>query len=92
MVLEEAARAAEESQKAARVLTKKMTISIPTDLLDELRVMTAELPGKVMPSISGLIVDSTRAVVEVMREEYNEGKPFTSSHPVKVKPGRRAGS
>ena len=86
-----ATEAAEASQKPAPVVTKKMTISMPTDLLEELRVMATELPPKQMPSISGFIVQTVRAAVEQARNDLNDGQPFESDEPVKPRTGRRPG-
>lgn len=69
----------------------KMTISIDSDLLRELRVMASTLPPALFPSISGAIVEATRELVERMRREHNEGDPFTSETAPKVRTGRRPG-
>lgn len=68
----------------------KMTISIDADLLRELRVMASTLPPVLFPSISGAIVEATRDLVERMRRDHNEGAPFTSDTPPKLRIGRRA--
>lgn len=70
----------------------KMTISIDSDLLRELRVMASTLPPALFPSISGAIVEATRELVERMRHEHNEGEPFTSETAPKVRTGRRPGT
>ena len=72
--------------------TKRMTISMPADLLEELRVMATELPPKQMPSISGFIVQTVRAAVEQARNDLNDGQPFESGETIKPRTGRRPGS
>jgi hypothetical protein len=69
----------------------KMTISIDSDLLRELRVMASTLPPALFPSISGAIVEATRDLVDRMRLEHNDGAPFTSDTKPKVRTGRRPG-
>ena len=86
---DQAAASAERDGEPRRV---KMTISMDADLLHELRVMASELPAKDFPSISGFIVGATLEAVERVREERNEGKPFESDEPPKVRTGRRPGS
>ena len=85
---DQAAATVEANETPRRV---KMTISIDENLLRELRVIASTLPPAVFPSISGAIVEATQRAVEELREAHNEGAPFTSDTPPKVRTGRRPG-
>lgn len=83
---EEAARA-EPSQNV-----RKATLTLPADLLAELRAMSVELPPKAFPSISGFAAAAIREAVERARIDHNDGKPFEREERPKVRTGRPPGS
>ena len=85
---EQAAATAAKDEKPRHV---KMTLSVPEDLLLELRVIASTLPPALFPSISGAIVEATQRAVEELREQHNEGEPFTSDTKPVVRTGRRPG-
>lgn len=93
---DQGARKAKEHAAATAVANEtprrvKMTLSVPEDLLRELRVIASTLPPAVFPSISGAIVEATQKAVEELREAHNEGEPFTSDTKPVVRTGRRPG-
>jgi len=89
----EARRKAEESAKAEPSHNvRKATLTLPTELLAELRAMSVELPPKAFPSISGFAAAAIREAVERARIDHNDGKPFEREERPKVRTGRPPGS
>lgn len=81
-----------EAKDSTHPNKQKITISIESELIQELRVMASVLPPVLFPSISGAIVDATRQLIQKMRRDHNGGNPFTSESTPIVRTGRRSGS
>ena len=80
-------------KRRARVIAasrrSKATFDLPADLLRELRVVSVELPPRVIGgSLSGLVEHARRKRLKELRAKYNDGRPFKAREPVETRKGR----
>ena len=78
-----------EQQAEAKPARSKATFDLDADLLQELRVLSFEVPPRAIDgSLSGLVEKAVRREVEELRDAYNDGEPFEAGEPVKARRGR----
>ncbi len=66
----------------------KATFDPTADLLHELRVVSVELPPRVIGgSLSGLVEQALRKRLTELRAKYNDAQPFKARGPVTTRKG-----
>lgn len=80
-----------KKKTAAKVVParSKATFDLPADLLQEMRVVSVDVPLRAIGgSLSGLVEIAVRRELEKLRAKYNGGKSFKSEGPIKARRGR----
>ena len=77
----------EAAEKAdAKPPRSKATFDLPDNLLDELRVASVICPPDVTGGgLSGLAERGLRELLQWLRDEYNDGKPFPAHKGVRLR-------
>ena len=77
------------AKRLAASKRSKATFDLPADLLRELRVVSVELPPRVIGgSLSGLVEQALRKRLKELRTKYNDGRLFKARGPVETRKGR----